>query len=144
MNPTTVLHKLLFIGVVLAGQATLAQTFPASTPAPVKAWYSAWLNKDWNSLQQSLADGFTFSSPLDDHINVAAVKQRCWPNAYNIKRMEIDKLVVEGENVMVIGTGWTNSGKSFRNCDYFKLKDGKIRSYECFFGPGINFPNSGK
>jgi len=95
-------------------------------------------------LQQILADGFTFSSPLDDHISVAAVKERCWPNAYNIKHFDLEKVVVSGDDAFVISNGWTNSGKSFRNTDYFKVKDGKIAAYECFFGPGISYPNSGK
>jgi len=49
------------------------------------AYYTAFEKKDWNSMEQILADGFTFSSPLDDHISVTAFKERCWPNAYNIK-----------------------------------------------------------
>jgi len=144
MTPFTRFRSTLLIGIVLSCQTASAQTFPASTPAPVRGWYSAWLNKDWNSLRQILAEGFTFSSPLDDHLSVMTVKDRCWPNAYNIKRVEIEKLIVDGSNAFVISTGWTNNGKSFRNCDYFKLKEGKIIAYECFFGPGISFPNSGK
>jgi 5-methylcytosine-specific restriction endonuclease McrBC GTP-binding regulatory subunit McrB len=35
-------------------------------------------------------------------------------------------------------------GKLFRNSDYFKVRDGKIGEYECFFGPGINYPDSEK
>jgi len=120
------------------------QTFPASTPAPVKAWYTAWLNNNWDLLTKNLADGFTFSSPVDDHIQLMTVKERCWPNAGNIRRVEIEKLIIDGTNVIVISTGWNKSGKSFRNCDYFKVSKGKILTYECFFGPGINFPNSGK
>jgi hypothetical protein len=34
------------------------------------------------------------------------------------------------------------TGKLFRNSDYFKLKGGKITAYECFFGPGINYPDN--
>ena len=30
------------------------------------------------------------------------------------------------------------------NSDCFKFKGGKISAYECFFGPGINYLNSGK
>ena len=28
------------------------------------------------------------------------------------------------------------------NTEYFKLKDGKITEFTCFFGPGISFPNN--
>ena len=110
----------------------------------INAWYAAWEKKDWNSLEQVLATGFTFSSPLDDHINVKAVKERCWPNAYNIKRFDVQKFAVNGDEAFVITNGWTTAGKLFRNTDFFRLKDGKIQAYECFFGPGISYPNSGK
>lgn len=85
-----------------------------------------------------------FSSPLDDHINVKVVKERCWPNASNIERFEIEKFAVNGDEAFVISKGWNKAGGLLRNTDYFRIKDGKIQAYECFFGPGINFPNSGK
>jgi hypothetical protein len=95
-------------------------------------------------MQQVLADGFTFSSPLDDHISLANFKERCWPNSANIKRVDVDKIVINGDDVVVITNGYTNANKLFRNCDCFKLKDGKIAAFECFFGPGVNYPDSGK
>ena len=110
----------------------------------VKEWYTAFVNKDWSLMEQVLADGFTFSSPLDDHIDLKAFKGKCWPNAYKIKKVDVDKIVENGNDVFVIMNGWTTDGKLFRNTDYFQLKDGKIRAYECFFGPGVNYPNSGK
>jgi SnoaL-like domain len=152
MKMTSFFPKILLISVAMACQSASAQTSPGaaagaqnlSAENAIKVWYTAWETKDWNLLEKILADGFTFSSPLDDHINVQRVKERCWPNAYNIKRIDVDRLVVNGDDVFVISNGWTMAGKLFRNCDYFKVKDGKISAYECFFGPGINFPNSGK
>jgi ketosteroid isomerase-like protein len=152
MKTTSFLPKILLIAITLACQSGSAQTPPVpaagaqdlSNEKAIKQWYTAWENKDWNLLEQVLADGFTFSSPLDDHIDVKHVKERCWPNAYNIKRFDVEKVVVNGDDVIVITDGWTTGGKLFRNCDCFRLKDGKIGAYECFFGPGINFPNSGK
>jgi hypothetical protein len=58
--------------------------------------------------------------------------------------MDLDKMVTSGDEAYVIYNGWTTDGKLFRNSDYFKLKGGKISAYECFFGAGINYPNSGK
>jgi ketosteroid isomerase-like protein len=152
MRSNSFFLKILLISITMACQSGSAQTSPgpaagvqdSSTEKTIREWYTAWEKKDWNLLEQILADGFTFSSPLDDHINVQRVKERCWPNAYNIKRFDLVKFVVNGDDVFVISDGWTTSGKLFRNCDYFKVKDGKISAYECFFGPGINFPDSGK
>jgi ketosteroid isomerase-like protein len=110
----------------------------------VREYYAAFETKDWNLMEKILADGFTFSSPLDDHISTERFHERCWPNAYNIKRFDLEKIILNGDDAVVICNGWTNSGKLFRNSDHFELKDGKIKAYECFFGPGINYPNSGK
>ena len=149
---TAFLGAILLAGITLSCQSGFAQ----GTSAPVgatrdspnmkalKAYYTAFEKKDWNLIAVALADGFTFSSPLDDHINTKTFKERCWPNAGKIKRFDLVKVVMNGDNAFVIYNGWTNEGKLFRNSDYFVFKDGKIKSYECFFGPGVNYPNSGK
>ena len=149
---TTLPGRILMIWAILSCQAGFAQRSSDQVAGlqngpnakAVKAYYTAFEKKDWNLIQRFLADGFTFTSPLDDHINVKVFKERCWPNAYKIKRIDLDKVVINGNSAFVIYNGWTTDGKLFRNSDYFKLKDGKISTYECFFGPGINYPNSGK
>ena len=152
MKLTNLFGKVLLVCVLLSCKAGFAQT---TTPQAarsqngpnekvVRAYYTAFEKKDWNSLQQILADGFTFSSPIDDHISIQTFKEKCWPNAYKIKRIDVDKVVINGDDAVVITNGWTTTGKLFRNSDYFKLKGGKITTYECFFGPGINYPSSGK
>jgi ketosteroid isomerase-like protein len=152
MKMSTLFGKVVFAGIILFSQAGFAQTSPDQTAALlnapngkiIRAYYAAFEKKDWNSMEQVLADGFTFSSPLDDHISVAAFKERCWPNCNNIKRFEVDKFIINGDEAFVVTNGYTMGGKLFRNGEYFKVKDGKIIAYECFFGPGVNYPNSGK
>ncbi|HEV3325576.1 MAG TPA: nuclear transport factor 2 family protein [Puia sp.] len=152
MKMTNTLSKILLVGLVLSCQTGFAQTITGQTAGLentpngkiVKAWYTAWEKSDWNSMTQILADGFTFSSPLDDHIKINVVKERCWPNSGKIKTVDVQQVIMNGDAVFVIANGFNTDGKLFRNCDYFKLKDGKISSYECFFGPGINYPTSGK
>ena len=108
----------------------------------VKDYYAAYEKKDWNMLNSLLADGFVFNSPLDDHIDLKTYKERCWPNAVNIKRFDIEKLIVDGDDAFVTYNGWTTDGRLFRNTEYFKLKEGKIKENACFFGPGVSFPNN--
>jgi len=121
-----------------------AQSSKQSNEKVVRAVYTAYEKKDWNMLKSLFADGFTFTSPVDDHIDLKAYKLRCWPNAYNIKKFGIEKLVVDGDDAFVLYNGWSLNGKEFRNTEYFKLKDGKIKEFTCFFGPGISFPNNAK
>ena len=105
----------------------------------VKDYYAAYEKKDWNMLNAMVADSFVFNSPYDDHINLNTYKERCWPNSANIKRFDIEKLVVDGDDAFVTYNGWTNDGRLFRNTEYFKFKDGKIKENACYFGPGISF-----
>ena len=126
-----ILGKLLFLLVFLTYQTGSAQTVAnlvvsshsRSNTSTVKAWYTAFEKKDWSTMQQILGNGFTFSSPLDDHIDVKTFKERCWPNAYKIKRIDVDKFIINGDSAFVITNGWTTEGKLFRNGDYFRLKD---------------------
>jgi len=145
MKLTTLFAKVLLAGALLYCNAGFAQTTGPQNERNekvVKAFFTAFEKKNWDSLQQIFADGFTFSSPVDDHISIKKFKERCWPNAYKIKRFDVDKVVVNGDDVVIITNGWTTTGKLFRNCDHFKLKAGKITSDECFFGPGVNYPNN--
>ena len=152
MKLTNLLGQILLVGVILSSQAGFAQTITGKTAelenTPngkiVKAWYTAWETRDWNLMTQILADGFTFSSPLDDHIKINVVKERCWPNAGKFEKIDVQQVVINGDAVFVVANGYTTSGKLIRNCDYFTIRDGRIVAYECFFGPGINYPNSGK
>jgi hypothetical protein len=109
----------------------------------VRDYYTAYEKKDWHIMERILADGFTFSSPAgDDHIPLKVYKARCWPNSENTKRFDLEKVVVVGDDAYATYTGWTNDGRLFRNTERFRFKDGKIVENECFFGPGVNFPNN--
>ncbi len=110
----------------------------------VKDYYLAYEKKDWNLLKSILSPDFKFSSPVDDHINLEAYHQRCWPNCQNTKKFDLEKVIMGNGDAFVTYNGYTNDGRVFRNTEYFKFKDGKITGNDCYFGPGVNFPNSGK
>ena len=153
MKLTNLFGKVLLVWMLLFCKAGFAQTSSSGQAAAlpngpngkaIMGYYNAFEKKDWNLIQPFLADGFTFSSPVDDHISVKAFKERCWPNAGKIKSVDVQQLIMGGDVVFIISNGYNTDGKLLRNCDYFTIKDGKISAYECFFGPGINYPTSGK
>jgi hypothetical protein len=153
MKMTTLFGKILFLWVTMLSQAGFAQNSHGPAAAlqngpmekAIRAYYTAYVKKDWNMLKSVLAEGFTFSSPVNvPPIDIKEYKKQCWPNANNTKRFDVEKLVINGDDAFVTYNGWTSDGKLFRNTEYFKFKDGKIISDECFFGSGVNFPNSGK
>jgi hypothetical protein len=111
----------------------------------IKDYYTAYEKKDWSLIAPILADGFTFSSPAgDDHIDLKTYKERCWPNSKNTKKFDLEEIVIGGNDAYITYNGWTTDGRLFRNTELFKFKGGKIISDECFFGPGVNFPNNTK
>jgi ketosteroid isomerase-like protein len=130
------------LATLLFGSSCTNMDNKTSKEKMIKDYYGAYEKKDWNQLTSLLADGFVFNSPLDDHIDLNTYKERCWPNAVNIKRFDIEKLVVDGDDAFVTYNGWTNDGRLFRNTEYFRFQDGKIKENACYFGPGISFPNN--
>jgi len=111
----------------------------------IKQYYGAYEKKDWHMLELILDDGFTFTSPAgDDHINLKLYKERCWPNANNTKKFDLEKIIIDGDDAFVTYNGWTTDGRLFRNTERFKFKEGKIKENECFFGTGVSFPNNTK
>ena len=145
MKTTQSFVKLLVAWITLSATACFAQTSPdvAKNEKAVRDYYAAYEKKDWHIMELILADGFTFTSPAgDDHISLKQYKERCWPNANNTKKFDLEEVIVAGDDAFVTYNGWTNDGRLFRNTERFKLKDGKIIENECFFGPGVSFPNN--
>jgi hypothetical protein len=134
---------LFAITLLLLTTHCTAQSNKQSNEKIVRTVYTAYEKKDWNMLKSVLAEGFTFSSPVDvPPIGIKEYEEKCWPNSANVKSFHIDKLVVDGDAAFVLYHGWTMDGKEMNNTEYFKLKDGKIKEFTCFFGPGISYPNN--
>jgi ketosteroid isomerase-like protein len=145
MKTTKILTSLIMVWITMPTTACFAQNSPdvAMNEKIVRQYYTAYEKKDWHMLELILDDGFTFTSPAgDDHINLKQYKEKCWPNAYNTKKFDLEKVMVAGDDAFVTYNGWTNDGRLFRNTERFKLKEGKIIENECFFGTGVNFPNN--
>lgn len=111
----------------------------------IRTYYAAYEKKDWHMLELILSEGFTFTSPAgDDHIDLKTYKAKCWPNSNSLKKFDLERVMIDGDDAYVTYNGWTTAGVLFRNTERFKFKQGKILENECFFGPGINFPDNAK
>jgi len=110
----------------------------------IRKWYAAWVNKDLGTFNMLLADNFTFSSAAgDDHISKSRFKAQCWDTQVEfIDHIDLERISASAEDAFVKYLGHTKNGKSFRNVEYFKIKDGKFESLECYFGAQSNFPSA--
>jgi hypothetical protein len=110
----------------------------------IRKWYAAWEKPDWHPIDTLLADDFTFSSAAgDDHINKSAFKQKCWESQKNfIERFDLQRVFGSGNEAFVMYICWTKNGKTFRNVEYFRLRDDKVEALECYFGAQSSFPSA--
>jgi ketosteroid isomerase-like protein len=110
----------------------------------VREWYGAWEKKDLGTFNNLLADNFTFSSAAgDDHISKTTFKTQCWDTQINfIAHFDLERITTGAEDAFVKYLCHTKNGKSFRNVEYLRIKNGKLESIECYFGAQSSFPSA--
>jgi ketosteroid isomerase-like protein len=109
----------------------------------IRKYYAAWEKKDWGSLNILVANNFTFSSPVDDHISKSSFKTGCWDTqAKLIERFDLKRVIGNGNDAFVMYVCHTTNGKTFRNVEYFRFRDEKVEAVECYFGAPSNFPSA--
>jgi ketosteroid isomerase-like protein len=138
-------------GAALAGAALASETSAAhagvgegsKNEAVVQKWYALWVeSRVWAPFDALLAEDFAFSSTNgEDHISKAEFKTECWaPNINLTKAFDLELMMVKGDQVFVKYLGHTTGGKTFRNVELLRVKNGKIASIECYFGGKMTFP----
>ncbi len=100
----------------------------------VRECYAAYETKDRKALENLLSADFTFTSPVDDHINRARYFERCWPNSEHLASFDIKDLMVEGNHVCARYEARTTQGATFGNTEFFTVDRGKITQVEVYFG----------
>jgi ketosteroid isomerase-like protein len=110
----------------------------------IRKWYAAWVNKDLDTFNMLLADDFTFSSAAgDDHISKSTFKTQCWDSQVQfIEQSDLERVTTGADDAFVKYLCHTKNGKSFRNVEYLRFKNGKVESIECYFGAQSNFPSA--
>ena len=129
----------LFCSLTIAGKAQNAATI-------IQTFYSGFEQKDWAISSSQLAEGFTFTSPApDDHIPLAAFKEKCWPQSKFMKKIDFIAIVQDGDRAFALYTITTTDNKVIRNTEYYTFSKGKIKTIECFFGgSGAGYPSNAR
>ena len=110
----------------------------------IRKWYAAWEKKDLGTFDSLLADDFTFSSAAgDDHISKSTFKTKCWDTQSGfIEHFDLERITTGADDAFVKYLCHTKNGKSFRNVEYFRIRNGKLESLECYFGAQSSFPSA--
>ena len=109
----------------------------SSVSQVIRKCYAAYQAGDRGAIEPLLSEDFTFTSPLDDHIDRAAYFSRCWPNSEQIRAFTIEKLFERGNEAFVLYELHPTKGDSFRNTEFFKLRGDKICEVQVFFGAKV-------
>jgi ketosteroid isomerase-like protein len=136
----------------LAGAVTLPELTKASAlgghdltnEETIRKWYAAWEKKDLGTFNMLLADNFTFTSAAgDDHISKSTFKTQCWDSQVDfIGHFELERISTGEGEAFVKYLCHTKNGKSFRNVEYLRIKNGQLESIECYFGAQSSFPSA--
>jgi ketosteroid isomerase-like protein len=127
-----------------AASASASEAQKSTNEDIVRKWYAAWEQKDWGPVDSLLADNFTFSSAAgDDHISKSTFKEQCWKTQIDfIKHFDLERVSTGADDAFVKYLCHTKNGKSFRNVEYLRIKNGKLQSIECYFGAQSSFPSA--
>ena len=110
----------------------------------VKSYYRAYERHDPGAVAKDLADGFTFTSPFDDHIGREEYFRRCWPTEHLHQEFKFVALAQDGDKVMVVYDAILRMPNAvhpdmrFRNSEMHTFENGKLKSVEVFFGDPPN------
>src|ERR1700752_3028171 len=110
----------------------------------IRKGYAAWEKKDLDTFNMLLADNFTFTSAAgDDHISKSAFKAQCWDTQVDfIGHLHLERITTGAGDAFVKYLCHTKNGKSFRNVEYLRIKNGRLESIECYFGAQSSFPSA--
>jgi ketosteroid isomerase-like protein len=130
-------------GWAAVGAPTLAEPGSANEEI-IRKWYMVWEKKDLQTFDAMLADNFTFTSANDDdHISKSAFKTQCWDTQVDfIAHFELERITTGPDDAFVKYLCHTRNGKSFRNVEYLRIRNGKLESIECYFGAKSSFPSA--
>jgi|ERR671930_363297 hypothetical protein len=96
--------------------------------------YRAFAAGDRDLVERSLADDFTFSSPVDVGLDRAGYFERCWPGAGRGQEFEFVRLVESEDEVIVTYEMKKPDGSRGRNTEVLTFNGDQVCRAEVYFG----------
>ena len=97
--------------------------------------YEAYARHDRAMLEPLMGPNLHFTSPYDNAIDRATYFARCWPGNTRMKNIEIERVLLDGDDAVVVTyTLVTVGGRRIHNTERLWFKDGMIDRVEVFFG----------
>jgi hypothetical protein len=103
----------------------------------VRNLYAAYIDQRPDLVRPVLTEGFTFSSPRDDHIDRSAYFERCWPKEKVFRAIHLEHLVADGDDVIAGYRAEKMDGGSFRNIEMIRFEGEKVAEVTVYFGRSL-------
>jgi ketosteroid isomerase-like protein len=107
---------------------------PDGRQSLIRRYYQAYENDDQPGIEALLDPGFTFTSPDDDNIDLAAYFARCWPQHELIKSFDLLDVCADDDGALVRYRGSMVSGAGFGNVERLEFTGDRISHIEVYFG----------
>ena len=99
-----------------------------------RAVFAAYSTGDRELIEDILAADFQFTSPYDDAIDREAYFQRCWPGHELMRGIEVEKVMVAGDEAYVTYVVQMKDGRLFRNTEFMRFVGAELASVNVYFG----------
>lgn len=100
----------------------------------VNRYFDAYNTKNRNEIEPLLSEDFSFTSPVDNHIDRRKYFERCWPNSATTKLLFIEQIIAKNDKAFVLYKLETTDGKRIHNSELLTFENDKIKTVEVFFG----------
>src|SRR4051812_4115438 len=95
--------------------------------------YRAYESGDRSVLEALLTEDFRFFSPADAGIDLATYWERCWPNHETTSAFAFERLIEDGDEVVVTYELTKADGGRFRNTEVLTFRGEQICRAEVYF-----------
>lgn len=100
----------------------------------VRALYDAFAAGDRSVAEDLFASSFRFSSPPDPDLDREGFFEVCWPNSGNVAAFDVERLIEEGDEVVVTYEATREDGSRFRNTEVLGFDGDQVVRVEVYFG----------
>jgi len=104
------------------------------TEALIRSYFDTWRTGNRAVMEAALTEDFTFTSLRDDHIDRQAFFDRCWPMAGSFESFDIHRILIDGDQAIVMYDARNKTGERFHNTEILRMSGPRIRSVEVFLG----------
>jgi ketosteroid isomerase-like protein len=102
--------------------------------AIARACLQAYVDKDRAAIEALIADDYHFTSPIDHALDRKTYFELCWPNSRALTGFDYIYQIEDGNCAFVVYEAHTDSGKTFRNCEVYAVRNGQLVATEVYFG----------